>query len=89
MQFITKWKLQAVPGKQELHGMPASAVPLSLQTQYDEPVLYVVGGAIAGVETMKIEAVMTGRSAPSNGLYLGTAMMREDSWVLHYFLLGD
>ena len=64
---------------------PASKI-LSIQVQHGIPVLYVMQDVYC-VERQEliIRPVLTGRTHPTTEGYLGTAMLNDGAFVVHFF----
>lgn len=86
MRTIYKIKLEDREG---LHRTEINSgfKPLSLQLQNGKPVLYVEVDPSRPTYMVEYGAVITGDryAAPINSQYVGTAMLEEGRFVLHYF----
>ena len=83
--MIQKYPLQRAPVT--VARVPAGSSIMSVQAQYNEPVLYVLAPDGPVLETMQIELYVTGAIVhhPSKLEYIGTVMLDNDSFVLHAY----
>lgn len=83
MVVIYKYELPAVAGHADIP-LPPGAEFLCVKVQYGKPVLYVQQHDGGGGVNWRISAHETGKAVPWTR-YLGTALLHNDSYVLHYF----
>ena len=86
MKTIWKYPLK-VEGEQTIK-MPAGSSLLCVKTQYDRPCLWAMVDDSAPMEDVRILCYGTGHRVDESSLltYLGSVMLRESNFVLHFFI---
>lgn len=86
MNRILKWRLP-MAGICDIEFNGSVFIPLSVQVQDLEPMIWAEVDAGTGYTKVSIEAVVTGGSPPVGGKYIGTVQIHHGTYVLHYYLL--
>jgi len=85
MQQILKYKL-TVQCSQETIRIPGYAGYLGVEVQNNIAVLYVKSDTSFLDKEVTIVPVLTGQEVDITAAYLGTAMLDEGRFVVHYFM---
>jgi hypothetical protein len=85
MKTVYKYDLPKVDMSVDV-ALPFNPGFLCVQVQQGQPVAYVqVDTAISGTNPWRFTAVTTGGVVPPDSRYLGTLMLHDGFYVLHYF----
>lgn len=83
MKKILKFKLPITPGKHVLKS-PINMVTMHISEQSGEPVLW--AECDGGDVPRDIHVAWTGHDVPEGAAYLGTVLLENGGYVLHYYL---
>ncbi len=89
MITVYKYVLPTMPGPFSIPELPQDADLLTVQVQCGLPYVYArVNTDDLGTGTHQLVACETGKSCPCAGQHIGTAMLLNGGYVLHYFVTG-
>lgn len=83
----TVWKY-ALESTNQTIDMPAGAKILTVQSQYESPVIWALVEPEMPTESRKFVVYGTGHPAPEAGQYLGTFQIEKGRLVFHVFEVG-
>ena len=86
MEKVLKWPLDKKSQTFEID-MPVGSIPLCVQVQDNQPVLYTRSVVPGPYRVHRFIGAATGETMPVRGVgaFIGTAMLDDGTYVVHYF----